>query len=63
MVLMNKVTIRVRVALAGSAAPSGGFYGDVLVGGMVYATVTAATKSEARREAKRAAEEMGLVSL
>jgi len=59
---MGRVTIRVRAALVGSATPEGGFYGEVLVGGVVYATVVGATKSEAQREAKRAAEEMGLIN-
>ena len=56
---MTNTTIRVRVALAGNAAPSGGFYGEVLVNGMVYATVVGATEKEAREEAKAAAKEMG----
>ena len=56
----NTTTIRVRSALTGSAAPSGGFYGEVLVGGMVYAQIVASTEKEAREEAKAAAKEMGL---
>jgi len=50
---MNKTGIRVREF-------EGAFVADLLVGGMVYLSLRGETKREARSEAKRAAEEMGL---